>query len=149
MSDLPPKHIDSHGGPDGTAEAAAASHAQSAKSTFGLRRILDATRYSAKGLRAAWRHESAFRQDCIVVAIGLAALPWVARTWLQAAALACALLGILLAELVNSAIEALCDAVTQDYHPLIGRAKDIGSAVVMVSFAMAAIVWLGVIAANY
>ena len=115
------------------------------KSRGGLKRIAAATCYSLKGLRAAWRQEASFRQEVI---IGLALVPvawWLAPTPLKALALVGAIVFVWMMELVNSAIEALADAVTLERHPLIGRAKDIGSAVVLLALVLAAGVWLTVL----
>ncbi|MCU7374506.1 diacylglycerol kinase [Paucibacter sp. O1-1] len=114
------------------------------KSRSGLARLWRATGYSWAGLRAAWRHEAAFRQE-LAVGLPLIALAW----WLapdrwQALLLTAAIVQVWLVELLNSAIEALADAVTVERHPLLGRAKDLGSAAVMLSLLLAVGVWLAV-----
>lgn len=107
----------------------------------GLMRILKATKCSYLGFIAAWRHESAFRQELVMVII-LLPFSFVlseSRThWLM---LFMSLMLVLFAELVNSAIEALADTITLEHHPLIGRAKDIGSAVVFIALTILAVVW--------
>ena len=108
----------------------------------GLSRILKASRCSMQGFKAAWQHESAFRQEALLVAV-LLPLSFIlaesANHWLI---LFASLLLVLLAELLNSAIEALADTITLDHHPLIGRAKDIGSAVVFVALSLLTVVWV-------
>lgn len=111
------------------------------KSRPGLARVWHAARYSRDGFVAAFRHEAAFRQE-LAVGIPLIALAWwiAPGTW-QALAMTIAILGVFVVELLNSAIEALADAVSLETHPLIKRAKDMGSAAVMLSIAGAALVW--------
>ncbi len=108
----------------------------------GFTRIARATRYSAQGLRAAWRHESAFRQETVIVAFLLPASFWLGSTATQTALLIVTLAIILITELLNSAIEAVVDHVSPEHHELAGRAKDLGSAAVFVSLLLTASVWL-------
>ena len=111
------------------------------KGKTGLRRILDATRISLAGLAAAARREDAFRQELIVVAV-LAPCGWMlGADGAQRALLIGSLILVLVVELVNSAIEAIVDRVSVEYHDLSKRAKDLGSAAVMLSIVNAAIVW--------
>jgi diacylglycerol kinase (ATP) len=112
------------------------------KGKSGVRRILDATRYSLAGLAAALRHEDAFRQELIAVAV-LAPVGWLLGAGgIQRALLIGSLILVLIVELVNSAIEAVVDRVSLERHDLAKRAKDLGSAAVMLSIANAAIVWM-------
>lgn len=112
------------------------------KSRGGLSRLLPAMRYTLAGLRAAWRHEAAFRQEVAVGAPLIAATPWLAAEKWQAALLIGVILLVWMVELLNSGLEALCDAVSADQHPLLGRAKDLGSAAVFVSLVIAVLVWV-------
>lgn len=110
----------------------------------GLKRIPAATKYSWQGLRAAWRNESAFRQECLAtVALTPIAL-WLGETTLQRVALIGVCLFVLVVELLNSAIESVVDRVGHEPHSLSGQAKDMGSAAVFLSFGIVIIVWLGV-----
>ncbi len=115
------------------------------KSTGGLRRIARALVYSLQGLGAVWRHEAAFRQEVsgavILIPLGL----WLGHTALERLLLAGSLVLVLIMELINSAIEALADAISTDHHPLLGRAKDIGSAAVLLALLLAAATWLTVL----
>ncbi|HET7526715.1 MAG TPA: diacylglycerol kinase [Burkholderiaceae bacterium] len=111
------------------------------KARSGLQRILHATGYSIAGLAAAWRHESAFRQECVLAVVMLPAAWWVGRNWIEAALLAGSVMGVLIVELLNSAIESVVDRVSSDLHPLSKRAKDIGSAAVMLSLVTCAALW--------
>ena len=115
------------------------------KGKTGLRRIWNAFSYSIDGLRAALRHEDAFRQE-LVLAIVLVplALTMPASSAGKAVMILTVLL-VLITELVNSAIEAVTDRVSLENHALAKRAKDLGSAAVMVSLAAVPIVWLVVL----
>ena len=111
------------------------------KSARGWRRLVDATRYSFKGLKAAWAHEAAFRQEIGLALILLPAAFWLGRTTVQRILLLSSCLLILIVEMVNSAVETLVDRIGLDEHPLSGRAKDMGSAAVMLSLIVLAVVW--------
>ncbi|HTL25848.1 MAG TPA: diacylglycerol kinase [Burkholderiales bacterium] len=112
------------------------------KGKSGVRRIVDATRYSLAGLAAALRHEDAFRQELIAVVV-LAPIGWLLGAGgIQRALLIGSLILVLIVELVNSAIEAVVDRVSLEQHDLAKRAKDLGSAAVMLSIANAATVWV-------
>ena len=115
------------------------------KSRGGLRRVLHALRYSLAGLRAAIRHEAAFRQELLLAVPMLLLVPFVAPGRWQALMMAGSVLAVLVVELLNSALEALADAISLERHPLLGRAKDLGSAAVMLSLLFAAAVWLVVL----
>ena len=108
----------------------------------GMSRVFDATRYSLSGLKAAWHHEAAFRQEAVLVAILTPTAFVIGSTLVETALLVTTLYLILLMELANSAIEAVVDRISDEHHPLAGRAKDIGSAMVFVALAGAAAVWL-------
>ena len=107
----------------------------------GLKRLINAAGYSIQGLKAAWQHEAAFRQEILLVVIALPAAFWLGTTWLQRAVLIFALLQILIVELLNSAIETAIDRIGLEHHELSGRAKNLGSAAVMLSLTLAAVVW--------
>jgi diacylglycerol kinase (ATP) len=106
-----------------------------------LERIVRAAGYSIAGLSAAWRHETAFRQECALAVVMLPAACWVGRNWIEVALLAGSVMCVLIVELLNSAIEAVVDRVSADLHPLSKRAKDIGSAAVMLSLISCAALW--------
>jgi diacylglycerol kinase (ATP) len=111
------------------------------KSRGGLRRVLNAMTYSLSGLRAAVRHEAAFRQELAVGVPLLLAVPWLAPGRWQALLMAGSIVAVWIVELLNSAVEALADTVSLDRHPMLGRAKDLGSAAVMLSLFFAGVVW--------
>jgi len=107
----------------------------------GLKHTAMATRYTISGLRAAWRHEAAFRHECVVGAL-LAPLAFVfGETPTQIALLIGVLLLVLIVELLNTAIEAVVDLMTLEPHPLAGQAKDLGSAAVGLAIVLASVTW--------
>jgi diacylglycerol kinase (ATP) len=107
----------------------------------GLTRIIDAFGYSMKGMRAALRYESAFRQEAALFVILLPAAFWLGQSWLQYILLIGSLLLVLIVELLNSAIEAVVDRIGDEHHELAGRAKDMGSAAVFISLANVFFIW--------
>lgn len=111
------------------------------KSRGGWRRIIAAAGYSAAGLKAAFVHEAAFRQELALGVPAVLLASWVASSTWQALALVAVVVLVWIVELLNSAIEALADAVSDEDRPLLGRAKDLGSAAVMLSLLLAGAVW--------
>jgi len=111
----------------------------------GMRRILLATKYSAQGLRSAWKHEAAFRQEIVLLVILVPIAFWLGETVLLQALLIGVCLLVLIVELFNSAIEAAIDRHGEEQHELSGRAKDIGSAAVMISLIIVLLTWGAVI----
>ena len=112
------------------------------KSRGGLKRVWHATSYSLAGLRAAIRHEAAFRQELALGVPLLLLVPWLAPGRWQALMMAGSVVAVLVVELLNSALEALADAVSVEHHPLLGRSKDLGSAAVMLCLIFAVAVWV-------
>ncbi len=112
----------------------------------GIRRILRATRFSAQGLAQAWQHEAAFRQEVVLVLVLTPVAVWLGQTALEQAVLIGSCLIVLIVELINSAVEAAIDRHGDEQHELSGRAKDMGSAAVLVSLTLVVVVW-GLIAA--
>jgi diacylglycerol kinase (ATP) len=111
------------------------------KGRTGLDRILHAAGYSWNGFKSAYRHESAFRQETW---LGLLMLPlsfWLGRSWVETALLAGSVLLVLIVELLNSAVEATVDRVSFELHELAGRAKDYGSAAVLLTLLLCAGIW--------
>lgn len=108
----------------------------------GLRRIINAFGYTVAGLRACFRHEAAFRQELVLVALLFPLGLWLGGSGVERALLAGSLLLIPLVELLNSAVEAVVDRFGDEHHKLSGRAKDLGSAAVFLSFLLVCCVWL-------
>ena len=119
------------------------------KSKTGLRRLLNATRYSAEGLGAAFRHEDAFRQEVIAAMLLLPLALWLGNSGVERALMVFSVLLVLIVELLNSAVEATVDRISLENHALAKRAKDIGSAAVMVSLLNLLLVWALVLSARY
>jgi diacylglycerol kinase (ATP) len=112
------------------------------KGRTGLQRVLNATRYSLEGFAAAARHEDAFRQELMLAAVLVPLGLWLGNDGAERALLAGSMLFVLAVELLNSAIEATVDRVSLEDHLLAKRAKDLGSAAVMMSLATVAAIWL-------
>ena len=107
----------------------------------GFRRILNACFFSAAGFKAVWVHEEAFRQEVLLFVVTTPMAIWLGRTPIEKLLLIGSIVLVLLVELLNSAIEAVVDRVGLERHELSGRAKDIGSAAVMLSLVWAAATW--------
>lgn len=107
----------------------------------GLTHVAHSTRYSWKGLKAAFKNEAAFRQEVVISAILLPLAWWIADTPISWLLLVGSLFLVLIAELLNSAIESVVDRIGTEHHELSGRAKDIGSAAVMLALIMAGLTW--------
>jgi diacylglycerol kinase (ATP) len=111
------------------------------KGRTGLDRVAHAALNSYSGLRLAYRHESAFRQETWLALLMLPAAFWLGRGWEQIALLAGTVVLVLIVELLNSAVEAAIDRISPEWHDLSKRAKDIGSAAVMLSLLLCGGVW--------
>jgi diacylglycerol kinase (ATP) len=104
--------------------------------------VLNAAGYSLSGLAAAAKHEDAFRQELILVALLTPLALWLGDTGVERALMIGSLILVLIVELLNSAVEATVDRISFESHRLAKRAKDIGSAAVMLSLVNAGVVWL-------
>ena len=111
------------------------------KGKTGLARIWNAFGHSLAGLSAAYRHESAFRQEAWLALILIPAALFMPVGGLGKALMVASVLLVLMVELLNSAIEAVVDRVSLEHHELAKRAKDIGSAAVMISLVDVVVVW--------
>jgi diacylglycerol kinase (ATP) len=111
------------------------------KKRRGLQRVWYATGYSLKGLRAGW-HEPAFRQELLLSMVLIPLALVFSRQWLEAVALIGAVVLVMITELLNTAVESVVDRVGPDWHELSGRAKDMGSAAVLLSLLLCGGVWV-------
>jgi len=111
----------------------------------GLTRIIKAGGYSIQGLKAALKHEAAFRQESLLFLLLTPLAFFVGDSVVEKLLLISSLFIVLIVELLNSAIEAVVDRIGSEQHELSGRAKDIGSAAVFVSLLLVAVVWLSII----
>lgn len=107
----------------------------------GIQRLINAFSYSKAGFGACFRHEEAFRQELLALILLLPLGFWLGDNGVERALLLGSLLLVPLTELLNSAIEAVVDRFGGELHELSGRAKDIGSAAVLLSILLAAMVW--------
>ena len=123
-------------------------HAQSdpnpQKTRTGLPRMWHATLYSLAGLRAGWA-ETAFRQEAIAAIVMLPLALWLGQNWVERALLAGSVLLVLMVELLNSGIEAAIDRIGLQWHVLSKRAKDMGSAAVLLRLILCLGIWTGAI----
>jgi len=112
------------------------------KGASGLRRLLNATRFSLEGLAEAARREEAFRQELVLAVVLVPLGLWLGEGSIERALLAGSILLVLIVELLNSAIEATVDRVSLEEHALAKRAKDYGSTAVMFALVLAGATWL-------
>ena len=111
------------------------------KGKTGLRRLMNATGYTRDGLTAAFKHEDAFRQEVFLALFMIPLALFLGETGIERALMIAAVLGVLIVELLNSAIEAAVDRISLEHHLLIKRAKDMGSAAVMIALINVVAVW--------
>ena len=111
------------------------------KGKTGLKRVWNALFYSLDGFKAAWRHEDAFRQEAILALILIPLAFELADDALERALMIASVLLVLMVELINSAIEATVDRISLENHQLAKRAKDIGSAAVLIALVNVLVVW--------
>ncbi|MBU6952310.1 diacylglycerol kinase [Hahella sp. HN01] len=115
------------------------------KGATGIKRIILATGYSINGLRAAWRNESAIRQEMVAALILVPLALFLSVTMVEKILMIGSVLLVLIVELINSAIEAVVDRIGAERHELSGRAKDMGSAAVLVALSLAMFTWIGIL----
>jgi diacylglycerol kinase (ATP) len=107
----------------------------------GLTRIINAAGYSWLGLKAAFKHEAAFRQELVLAIVLIPAAVWLGQSGTERALLIGSVLLVIIVELINSAIEAVVDRFGNEQHELSGRAKDIGSAAVLIALINVIVIW--------
>ncbi|WP_312414281.1 diacylglycerol kinase [Pseudescherichia sp.] len=112
-----------------------------ANNTTGLTRIIKAAGYSWKGVRAAWLNEAAFRQESVAVILAVVIACWLDVDAITRVLLIGSVVLVMIVEILNSAIEAVVDRIGTDFHELSGRAKDMGSAAVLMSILLALATW--------
>jgi len=115
----------------------------------GLMRIIKAAGYSYKGLVAAWQNEAAFRQEAVLGLVAVLLACWLDIDSISRVLLIGSVVLVLIVELVNSAIEAVVDRIGPEQHILAGRAKDIGSAAVLLTLLLALFVWVTLLWVRY
>lgn len=112
-----------------------------ANNTTGLIRIVKAAGYSWKGIRAAWKNEAAFRQEGVVAIAAIALACWLDVDPITRVLLIGSVILVMIVEIMNSAIEAVVDRIGPEFHELSGRAKDMGSAAVLLAILLALVTW--------
>ncbi len=110
------------------------------KARQGLSRLLHATGYSLQGLRAGW-HETAFRQEAMAALVLLPLAFWLGQSWVEVALLSGSVLLVMIVELLNTGIESAIDRIGPEWHDLSKRAKDMGSAAVLLALLLAGGIW--------
>jgi len=120
-------------------------HAPDAPPSIGFERVVKAFGYSIDGLAGTWRTEGAFRQEVIIAAVLIPLSCFFRVTMLEHALLIGSILMVLVVELLNSSMEAAIDRVSMELHPLSKKAKDTGSAAVLVAIVIAMLVWAAVL----
>ena len=108
----------------------------------GWRRMAHAFGYSLAGLRAGWG-ETAFRQEALAALVMLPAAWWLGKTWTEVSLLAGTVLLVMIVELLNTGIESAIDRIGPEWHDLSKRAKDMGSAAVLLSLLLCGGTWIG------
>ena len=114
------------------------------KARTGLNRVLHAGGYSVQGLLAGWQ-ETAFRQEAIAAMVLLPLAFWLGQNWVETALLAGSVLLVMIVELLNTGIESAIDRIGPEWHDLSKRAKDMGSAAVLLSLLLCAGIWIAAI----
>lgn len=113
-----------------------------ANNVTGLTRIINAARYSWKGIRAAWQNEAAFRQEAVAGIVAVIVACWLDVDAVTRVLLIGSVMLVIIVEILNSALEAVVDRIGSEMHPLSGRAKDMGSAAVLLTILLAVFVWV-------
>jgi diacylglycerol kinase (ATP) len=116
------------------------------KARTGLSRVWHALGYSINGLQAAW-YEKAFRQEAIFAVILIPSAFWIGQTWVEIALLIGGVLLVMIVELLNTGIESAIDRIGPEWHALAKRAKDMGSAAVLMSLLFCIGIWAAAIRA--
>ncbi len=111
----------------------------------GLKRIILAAGYSIKGLKSAFKHEAAFRQEILLAAIFIPLACYLDVSQIERILLIAALFLVMITEIINSAIEAVVDRISSEHHKLAGRAKDMGSAAVFIALILTAYIWIEIL----
>ena len=118
------------------------------KARKGLSRVWHAGLYSLAGLRAGWR-EPAFRQEALLAIVLVPLSFWLGRNWVEVTVLAGSVLLVMNVELLNTGIETVVDRIGPEWHALSKRAKDMGSAAVLLSLLSAGGAWLAALYTHF
>lgn len=110
------------------------------KARKGLSRVFHASGYSLQGLKAGW-YETAFRQEALAAVVMLPLAFWLGQSWVETALLAGSVLQVMIVELLNTSVESAIDRIGPEWHDLSKRAKDMGSAAVLLSLLLCLGIW--------
>ena len=116
--------------------------AMQSEDNVGIRRLINALRWTGRGFRSTLKHEEAFRLEIYLFLVMAPLGLWLGDNGIERALLVGSLLVVLIVELLNSAVESVVDRISTDRHKLSGRAKDQGSAAVFVSLMLVALCWV-------
>ena len=111
----------------------------------GLKRIILATDYSIQGLKSAFKYEAAFRQELLLIAVLIPVACYLDVSQFERILLIAPLFIVIITEIINSAIEAVVDRIGTEKHELSGRAKDLGSAAVLIALLLSAYIWIEIL----
>ncbi|MFN3437553.1 MAG: diacylglycerol kinase [Acidovorax sp.] len=114
------------------------------KARTGINRVWHAAGYSVEGLRAGW-NEKAFRQEAIAAMVLIPASLWLGQSWVEVALLAGSVVIVMIVELLNTGIETAIDRIGPEWHDLSKRAKDMGSAAVLLALLLCMGTWAAAI----
>lgn len=118
------------------------SDAEKFKGKQGLQRLMNATKYSMKGFKAAFENEAAFREETLLAIVLIPLALFLGLPAVETLLLIGSVLLLMLVEIMNSAVEAVVDRIGPEIHPLSGRAKDLGSAAVFIAIVILVLSWL-------
>ena len=135
--------------PSPPATTSGTSDSRTFKGRRGLQRVLNATGYSLDGLRAAWTHEDAFRQELMLAAVLIPVATFLPVSLVEKILLVGVVVLVLIVELLNTGIEAAVDRDSLEINSLGKRAKDFGSAAVMLSLLLAGGTWVAIIGSRF
>ncbi|MGK9173591.1 diacylglycerol kinase [Yokenella regensburgei] len=120
-----------------------------ANNTTGITRIIKAAGYSWKGVRAAWINEAAFRQEAVAVILAIIIACFLDVDAITRVLLIGSVVLVMIVEILNSAIEAVVDRIGAEFHELSGRAKDMGSAAVLMAILVAIFTWVSLLWSHF
>ena len=131
-----------------SAQSAATEPANAQKQRRGLSRVWYAFGYSLEGLKAGWQ-ETAFRQEAMASIVMIPAAFWLGRSWVEIVLLASSVVLVMIVELLNTGIETAIDRIGPEWHDLSKRAKDMGSAAVLLSLIICVLTWTAAIVQRF
>ncbi|MEY4317593.1 MAG: hypothetical protein RI902_1401 [Pseudomonadota bacterium] len=118
------------------------------KTRTGLNRVWHAFGYSLAGLRAGW-HEKAFQQEAVAAVVLVPLSFWLGQTWIETSLLIGTVVFVMVVELLNTGLESAIDRVGPEWHDLSKRAKDMGSAAVLLSLLLCVGVWVAAVYVHF